>query len=146
MNNVTKLCTAFAMMATVILSTNPSNAQQKKAGAANCDGCTLEVKAVTEKKTCFKVEEKVICVPAVRMPWHKCDPPKTSKTKTIRVLKKETYERPSSSYEWTVAKAAKPVSIARKALTENKQNTESMPLTPQPPVLRASAPKLRFRK
>ena len=109
-------CTALAITATVVLGSNLSFAQEieptktvcgcddancslkkiwpKKIlthGACsdcNCEVCLLETKSITEKKTCFKVEEKVICVPAVRMPWHKCNPPTTSKTKTITVLEK----------------------------------------------------------
>ncbi len=111
-----------------------------------CEDCLLEVKPSTEKKTCFKVEEKVICVPAVRMPWHKCNPPTTSKSKTIKVLKKETYECPTCSYKWSVAKTSEPASTADKTATVIEPATTKRKIQPLPPIIRASHSKLRLRK
>lgn len=169
----TKLCTALTIAATVILGTNISNAQEvapsivecgcgdancgvKRIGLrkssrmacpeCDCEVCTLEVKSVKEKKTCFKVEEKVICVPAVRMPWDKCNPPTTSKAKTVKVLKKESYECPASSYKWTVAKTAEPTTTTTKTTTVVEPATANKILKPLPPITRASHPKLRLRK
>ena len=177
MNYGTKLCTALAIAATVLLGTNFSNAQEValttaecECGDANCDAnrsvkkirlrkssrmacpecdcevCTLEVKSVTEKKNCFKVEEKVICVPAVRMPWNKCNPPTTSKTKTVKVLKKESYECPACSYKWSVAKAVDPISTTEKTATAIEPRSLNKSLNPLPPIIRASHTKLRLRK
>ncbi len=69
-----------------------------------CDGemCKLELDNSKVKKTCFKVEQKAVCIPPVRMPWMKCCPPGTSKTRTINVLKKHSYECPNCSYKWTL--------------------------------------------
>lgn len=169
----TKLCTALAIAATVILGTNFSNAQEValttaecECGDANCsvkkirlrksprmacpecdcEVCTLEVKSVKKKKTCFKVEEKVICVPAVRMPWNKCNPPITSKAKTVKVLKKESYECPACSYKWTVAKTAEPTTTTTKTTTVVEPATANKILKPLPPIIRASHSKLRLRK
>ncbi len=69
-----------------------------------CDGemCKLELDNSKVKKTCFKVEQKAVCIPPVRMPWMKCCPPGTSKTRTINVLKKHSYECKNCSYKWTL--------------------------------------------
>jgi hypothetical protein len=66
--------------------------------------CKLELDKSKVKKTCFKVEQKTICIPKVRMPWQACCPPSSSKTRSITVLKKHTYECPDCSYKWTVQK------------------------------------------
>lgn len=69
-----------------------------------CDGemCKLELDNSKVKKTCFKVEQKAVCIPPVRMPWMKCCPPGTSKTRTINVLKTHKYECPNCSYKWSL--------------------------------------------
>ncbi|MFK7765976.1 MAG: hypothetical protein AB8B55_01955 [Mariniblastus sp.] len=71
----------------------------------SCEGdiCKLELDNGKAKKSCFKVEQKVVCIPPVRLPWQKCCPPGQSrKTRTINVLKKHTYECPSCSYKWSL--------------------------------------------
>lgn len=168
-----KFCIGLAITATVILGTNLSTAQEVEPTASDCgcddancrlkriglrkssrvacpecacEDCLLEIKPSTEKKTCFKVEEKVICVPAVRMPWNKCDPPTTSKSKTIKVLKKETYECPTCSYKWSVAKTSEPASNADKTTTVTEPATIKRKIQPLPPIIRASHSKLRLRK
>lgn len=68
--------------------------------------CRLELDQSKVKKTCFKVEQKPICVPPVRFPWQKDCPPGTSKTKLIKVLSTHTYECPSCSYKWKLQECA----------------------------------------
>ena len=63
--------------------------------------CQLKTEEVKEKKTCFKVETKKICIPAVRMPWQSCVS-QCGQARTIKVLKKETYECPKCEYSWEV--------------------------------------------
>jgi len=67
-----------------------------------CDGetCKLELDNSKVKKSCFKVEQKAVCIPPVRLPWKKCCPPGTSKTRTVNVLKVHKYECPNCSYKW----------------------------------------------
>ena len=168
-----KILAALTITVSVILGTNLCSAQEiaptvtecgcdnancglKKIGLRNssrgacsdcdCEVCLLETKAIKEKKTCFKVEEKVICVPAVRMPWHKCNPPTTSKTKTFKVLKKESYKSPACSYKWSIAKAGESEPTATKTATDNQTTVASTASKPMPPIVRASNLKLRLRK
>ena len=68
-----------------------------------CQTCYLEVDQSKVKKTCFKVEQKVICIPPIRFPWQDC-PPTTARTRTVNVLKTHSYECPSCSYKWTLPK------------------------------------------
>lgn len=69
-----------------------------------CEVCCLEVENTKVKKTCFKVEQKTICIPPVRFPWNSC-PPTTARTKTVNVLKKDSYECPKCTYQWTLQKS-----------------------------------------
>lgn len=72
---------------------------------ANCDCqyCTLEAKKVDVEKSRFKVEQKEVCIPAVRLPWMKCNPPKRSRVRTVNVLKKEKYkDGKTCEYKWSV--------------------------------------------
>lgn len=99
-----------------------------------CEGeiCKLELDKSDVKKTCFKVEQKAVCVPAVRLPWKKCCPPGTSKTRTINVLKKHSYKCPNCAYQWklhepeicdpppSVQPAAAPIPTISKALNFKK--------------------------
>ena len=74
----------------------------KPAPTAPCQYCTLESKKVKEDKTRFQVEQKEVCVPAVRLPWMKCNPPKRSRVRTVNVLKKEKYKGETCEYKWSV--------------------------------------------
>ena len=72
---------------------------------ANCDCqyCTLESKKVDVEKSRFKVEQKEVCIPAVRLPWMKCNPPKRSRVRTVNILKKEKYkDGKTCEYKWSV--------------------------------------------
>lgn len=68
----------------------------------SCEFCTLDVKQTEESKECFKVEQKTICIPPVRLPWMKCDPPVTAKTRVVNVLKTDSYKCPTCEYTWKV--------------------------------------------
>jgi len=77
---------------------------QKKVACPQCDCqfCELDVKKGEVEKTCFKTEQKEVCIPAVRLPWKKCCPPKRSKVRTVNVLKKHKYKCPQCQYKWNV--------------------------------------------
>ena len=71
-----------------------------------CDTCCqLNVDEDKEKKHCWNVEYKEICIPRVVFPWQKscCAPYANNgaKVKTVRVLKKHSYECPTCKYSWT---------------------------------------------
>lgn len=67
-----------------------------------CEYCELEAKKGEVEKTGFKVEQKEICVPPVRLPWKKCCPPTRTKVRTVNVLKKDKYKVPQCQYKWKV--------------------------------------------
>jgi hypothetical protein len=126
----------------------------RKCPTPECDVCLLELDCGKEKKTCFKTEQKLICVPPVRLPWKKCCPPGVSKTKTITVLKTHSYECPSCSYKWTVQEPA----IAESSTTPSEpteakpdeqesiepESTPEKAIPPQPPF-EEEAPKVSIR-
>ena len=73
-------------------------------GCTTCDaGCTLEIKQEKEKKTCFQVETKTICIPSVQLPFGICCKPMFARSKTIKVLKTKSYEVPVTKYIWSKA-------------------------------------------
>ena len=74
-----------------------------------CEGdiCKLELDNSKVKKTCFKVEQKPVCIPPIRFPWMKCCPPGTSKTRLVSKLSTHSYECPNCAYKWSVQKAEK---------------------------------------
>jgi len=63
--------------------------------------CKVETETVKEKKYCWDVECKPICIPKVTLPWQKCCTPKCAKMKYVRVLKKEEYECEHCQYKFT---------------------------------------------
>ena len=73
-----------------------------KCPECECDQCVLKVEQADVKKTCFKVEQKEVCIPAVTLPWQKCCPKTTSKMRVVNVLKKHTYKCKECSYSWNV--------------------------------------------
>jgi hypothetical protein len=64
--------------------------------------CQLEVKTGETKETCFQTEQKIVCIPRVRLPWQACCPPTKSRTRTVKVLKTHTFKCPSCEYKWSV--------------------------------------------
>ncbi|MEM7453246.1 MAG: hypothetical protein AAF456_02715 [Planctomycetota bacterium] len=67
----------------------------------DCEHCTLEVSPTEVSRTCFQVEQKQICIPAVRLPWMDCCPGKSC-VRTVNVLTVHRYKCPSCEYTWSV--------------------------------------------
>jgi hypothetical protein len=65
-----------------------------------CAVCRPVETIVKEKKHCWEVECKTICIPAIRWPWTDCCQPPCGKAKTVKVLKKVEYECARCGYEW----------------------------------------------
>ncbi len=65
------------------------------------DFCQLKMEVGKEKKTCYQVEQKLVCIPAIRLPWKNCQPT-CSRTRTVKVLKTHTYECSKCNYTWSV--------------------------------------------
>jgi hypothetical protein len=101
-----------------------------------CLHCELKTKKVEVDKTRFKIEQKEVCVPAVRLPWKKCCPPKKSRVRTVNVLKKEKYKGEKCEYKWSVhepeeykePEAVEPV----KAYQPEQNTTEANSIYPDP--------------
>lgn len=110
-----------------------------------CDICQLEVKESKAKKSCFKVEQKVICIPPIRFPWQQDCPPMTSRTKTINVLKKHSYECPSCEYKWTRVEPIEclPTEVQAASLGANDTNQAAAVTPTALPVVPASGLTLR---
>ena len=69
--------------------------------------CKLEAKRSEEEKSCFEVEEKVVCIPRVVFPWQKKRDPcahNGARIRKICVLKTDSYKCPVCKYTWTAEK------------------------------------------
>ena len=62
--------------------------------------CQLEIEKGKEKKSCWEIECKAICIPKVTFPWQKCCQPKCAKVKYVNVLKKKTWECEVCKTKW----------------------------------------------
>jgi hypothetical protein len=67
-----------------------------------CAICRPVETMLKEKKHCWEVECKQICVPAARWPWEKCCEPRCGKVKTVKVLKKVEFECEKCGYKWEI--------------------------------------------
>lgn len=63
--------------------------------------CVLRVEPGKVKKSCWRVENKQVCIPSVRLPWMKCGP-RCGRVRTVRVLKQHDYECDSCDYLWKI--------------------------------------------
>jgi hypothetical protein len=74
-----------------------------------CDVCILHCENEKVKKTCFDVDQQIVCLPKVKFPWQKCCPT-CSKTRVVKVLGVKTYECQQCLYTWKVAEPEVPPS------------------------------------
>ena len=94
--------------------------------AVECDTCTLKLDHYEEDKTCFKTEQKIICIPPVRFPWEECCPPgRTNKTRAVNVLKVHKYKCKSCGYKWELDKLPEPVNPTAPADAATEADTAS---------------------
>ena len=102
----------------------------------NSDQCELKTEKGESKKSCFKVEQKEVCIPAVTLPWKKHCPKTTSKMRVVNVLKKHSYKCPSCEYSWEVMEpeaASEPV-MTESAPIYSNPTTTSDPMTISDPT------------
>ncbi|MGE0609617.1 MAG: hypothetical protein AB7O62_21175 [Pirellulales bacterium] len=65
--------------------------------------CVAVPEKITEKKHCWNVECKDVCIPRFKWPWECCcTPPKCSRARTVKVLKKHEYECEKCGCRWEV--------------------------------------------
>ena len=72
-----------------------------------CPDCGVKVCKATwektkEKKHCYEIECKDICIPKYRLPWQMCCDPECGRVRTISVMKKVDYECESCGCQWEV--------------------------------------------
>ena len=82
----------------------------RKCPKCNQDSCypTCEKKKV--KKTCFEVDQKVVCIPRVTFPWQKCFKG-CAKTRTVNVLGVKEYECDECKFTWKLCQPDLPPSV-----------------------------------
>lgn len=68
-----------------------------------CKICEPQPTTDKEKKHCWCVELKEVCIPHIRWPWQPCcEPPKCGRVRTVKVLKKVEYECEKCGYKWEI--------------------------------------------
>ena len=106
--------------------------------------CVLKIEEGTEEKHCWKIEEKVVCIPRVTFSWQwpfqkkkcktQCDagcskpccaPPKLARSRTVLRLVKHEYECPTCKYVWE-PKECTPCTSAGDALAPVPPQMEGM--------------------
>lgn len=101
----------------------------------NAEICISESETTKVKKSCWKTEQKVICIPKVRFPWQKCDGPLCGKTKTVTLLKKHSYECEACKYKWKLVEPEAPQVPVDQAVptpaSSAQQSQNLIPTTPQ---------------
>jgi len=55
-----------------------------------------------EKKHCWKVLPKYVCIPGYKLPWQSCGTPRCGRVRCINVLEKHEYKCEKCGYEWEV--------------------------------------------
>ncbi len=120
----------FASCTALVMAGRSAPAGQRCAGPCqttcpNCHNCcVLKAECGKEEKSCWEVECEEICIPCVVLPWQKwlakhhgkgscqsctsgCNACSTvnngARVKTVRKLKKKTYECPKCKYKWEPA-------------------------------------------
>lgn len=74
----------------------------------NEEFCQLKCDETKEKKTCYEVDYKTVCIPKVYPPWKKNCQPQCAEARSVKVLNKKTYECPRCNYSWEVVKPQLP--------------------------------------
>lgn len=123
---------AIAVTANVAATAGESNRRQRACCPRCGEACYRTVSVGKEKKHCWVVDTKTICIPKVRFPWERdrdkdgcckkgCPSPKSGRTKCVRVLLKCEYECEVCKYHWD-----------EDTMKRRKRNSQDVP--PPPPV------------
>ena len=67
-----------------------------------CKVCVPSTEIKKEKKHCWGIECKDICIPKAKWPWDTCCEPQCAKVKTVKVLKRVEYECEKCGCKWDV--------------------------------------------
>ena len=68
-----------------------------------CKLCEPTPTTEKDKKHCWCIETKDVCIPHIRWPWQPCcEPPKCGRVRTVKVLKKVEYECEKCGYKWEI--------------------------------------------
>ena len=105
----------------------------------SCGGaCVLKAEVVTEDETCYDVECKDVCIPAIRFPWDSCREPKCGRVRRVATLKTDSRETKACKYEWVILC---PRCGRAEADGESKPTVPPMPQAPdsQTPVPKSPA-------
>ena len=120
--------------------------QCRKCPKCQNDVCVLSAECVKDKRTCFEVEQKLICIPKVSLPWRRCEKPcqggcaancrhKCAKTKVVKILKTKVYECDVCKYSWKVYEPQEANTttqqVEQPSLEPGNDKSESTPDQPQ---------------
>lgn len=144
----------LAVVATISYFGSASAGQFGCPSCQSCGGaCVLQVEQVDDEETCYEVECKEICIPAVRFPWESCRIAKCGRTRIVSKLKEETRETKACEYKWVLVcdRCGRPageklngsqdvVPPAPKPANRNGNGKASFVTPPMPPVAPPTMP------
>lgn len=90
--------------------------------------CYLDISEGKEKRHCWEVETKQVCIPPVHFSCNRCPASieqlmsKPARTRTVRVLKKKEYECPKCKYEWKQLEVEEKSESAEQASDQGKSD------------------------
>lgn len=70
--------------------------------------CKFELEDAKEKKSCWCIERKAICIPKITFPWQKSCEPKCGRVKWVNRLKEVEYECEHCKCKWTAVEVPCP--------------------------------------
>lgn len=136
-----------AAVALVVMSANGAIAGEFGCPCCqSCGGaCVLKVEQVEEEETCYEVECKEVCIPAVRFPWDRCRTPKCGRVRVVSKLKEDKTTKTACKYEWvlTCSRCGRPAAAieTKDACMKPADRTPPAPsMPPMPPAANAAWP------
>jgi hypothetical protein len=125
----------YATSALLFIFANAAAASEFGCPHCQSEGtCVLKAEQVEEDETCYDVECKEICIPAVRFPWESCRTPKCGRVRVVSKLKEDKRKATTCKYEWvlTCPRCGRPASVPKEG--ENESSSTMKPADRTPPV------------
>ena len=99
---------AAVLLAAALFADSPTGGVAgEKAVSLSCHSCGQkvccpEVKPAKETRQCWEVEQKEVCIPAVRFPWMDCGQFRCGRVRKVNVLVEKDYEVDVCDYQWKI--------------------------------------------
>ena len=96
----------------------------RKCPKCNQDTCYLKCEKKEVTKTCYDIDQEVICIPRVTFPWQKC-PSRCSRARTVNILGTKEYECTECKYTWKLCEPELPKPAGDKEGSSNRSKNSA---------------------